>query len=174
MCVTNKAVIMSKPRIPSNIDSELVNGIKLEFGKFNLRMSIVLIRTFIVIGAILFPFDFYNQGGLIFSMPGIIAWLTHTLLSTALIAGMIRGLFKYEVNEFGLKCHNYKGGTWFIAWDQFEEVKKKRFLGMEYTSIQPKDNYDTFSISNSIENYELFKALCYKINKGQHKLIEYL
>lgn len=169
-----KAAKQSMKKIPNNINSELVNNIQIPMGKFNLRLKSILWQIFLVIGIVLIPIDMYSQGMSFFSGPGIIAWLTHAAICTVLITGMVRGLFKYEINEFGVKCFNLKGGTWFIEWDNFENIETKKFLWIKYISIQPTDNHDRFSILYTMEHYELFKALCYKLTKGKHELISHL
>lgn len=169
-----KAAKRSMRDIPNNIDSALVKGIKIPFGIFHLRKWPIIWRTCVVCGLILLPIDLARLGEKLFTLPGVVAWIMHVSFLSPIIAGAILYGFKYEVNEFGVKCFNLKGGSWFVQWENFAEVKRKKFAGVRYISVSPSDNYDKFAISELMEHYDLFKALVYRINKGEHKLIEHL
>ena len=169
-----KAAKQPKNLFPTNIDGNIVKGIQIPVGKFKLRLLPIITPALLVIALILLPMDMNSQGSGFYTGKGIFAWLFHASIFSIIITGMIRGLFKYEVNEFGIKCFNLKGGTWFIEWDNFEIIEERKFLWLKYISIQPSDNYDRFAIIKGMEDYDLFKALCYKLSKNKQELIKHL
>lgn len=163
-----------KNTIPSQIDHDLVASIKILWGRFDIPLWVIYPRVFLVVAALLIPFELYHYGGELLTSARFLGFLFHALVCTFPISQMIHILFRIEVNEFGIKCYNRLGGTWFIEWDNFERVEPGRWFGVNIIRIKPTDNASTFSIPKRLRNYEMFKALCYRSathGNKQHPLI---
>src|SRR5690606_26588492 len=154
--------------VPEHIDQNLVESIKVLWGRFAIPFWVIYPRVFLVSAILLIAFELFWSGGNLLPSARFIGFLINAVICAFPISQVIHILFRIEVNEYGFKCYNRFGGTWFIEWDKIEKVEAGSYLGVNLIRIKPADNTTTFAIPKCLRDYEMFKALCYQSIKDKH------